>query len=150
MALEKWQPKFMTRSPFREFSRLERAMEDMFGGWPAWGEWEHGWTPAVDMVDRDDEIVLRADVPGFDEKNIDVRVTDHTLTIKGDRKDEKEEKKEGYYHSERSWGTFTRTLTLPAMVDAGKIKATLAKGVLEVHLPKVKEAKGTKIDVKAA
>jgi hypothetical protein len=102
------------------------------------------------MVDRDDEIVLRADLPGLDEKDIEVRVHDHTLTIQGERKEEKEEKKEDYYFSERSYGAFTRTLPLPAGVEADKVKATFKKGVLEVHLPKAKEAKGKKIEVKAS
>jgi HSP20 family protein len=140
----------MTRNPFREFTRLERAMEDMFGRLPTWGDWDRGTTPAVDMIDRADEIVVRADVPGFEAKEIDVTVTDHTLVIKGEHKEEKEEKKEDYYYNERSWGAFARTVTLPANVDAAAIKATVAKGVLEVHLPKAKEAKGTKIEVKAA
>lgn len=152
MALERWRPKFMMRSPFRELSRLEREMEDAFGRLPAGrlGDWERGWTPAVDMVDHDDEIVLRADLPGLDEKDIEVRVHDHVLTIQGERKEETEEKKEDYYYSERSYGAFARTLSLPAGVEADKVKATFKKGVLEVHLPKAKEAKAKKIEIKAA
>jgi HSP20 family protein len=152
MALERWRPKFMTRSPFRELARFERAMEDAFGRLPAWpwSDWERGWAPAVDMLDRDDEIVLRADLPGLDEKDIEVTVHDHTLTIQGERTEEKEEKKEEYCFSERSYGAFTRTLPLPAGVEADKVKATFKKGVLEVHLPKAKEAKGRKIEVKAS
>jgi HSP20 family protein len=127
-------------------------MEDAFGRLPAWrlGDWERGWTPAVDMVDHDDEIVLRADLPGLDEKDIEVRVHDHVLTIQGERKEETEEKKEDYYYSERSYGAFARTLSLPAGVEADKVKATFKKGVLEVHLPKAKEAKAKKIEIKAA
>jgi HSP20 family protein len=127
-------------------------MEDAFGRLPAGrlGDWERGWTPAVDMVDHDDEIVLRADLPGLDEKDIEVRVHDHVLTIQGERKEETEEKKEDYYYSERSYGAFARTLSLPAGVEADKVKATFKKGVLEVHLPKAKEAKAKKIEIKAA
>jgi HSP20 family protein len=127
-------------------------MEDAFGRLPAGrlGDWERGWTPAVDMVDHDDEIVLRADLPGLDEKDIEVRVHDHVLTIQGERKEETEEKKEDYYYSERSYGAFARTLSLPAGVEADKVKATFKKGVLEVHLPKAKEAKVKKIEIKAA
>lgn len=152
MALEKWRPRFMTRSPFRELTRFEREMEDAFGRLPAWpwGDWERGWMPAVDMVDHDDEIVLRADLPGLDEKDVEVRVHDHTLTIRGERKEEKEEKKEDYYYSERTYGAFARTLSLPAGVEADRVKATFKKGVLEVHLPKATEAKGKKIEIKAA
>ncbi len=152
MALEKWRPRFMMRSPLREFARLEREMEDMFGRgpeWP-WGDWDRGWTPAVDMVDHKDQIVLRADLPGLEEKDIEVTVQNGAVTIRGERKEEKEEKKEDYYYNERSYGVFTRTMTLPTGVDADKVKATFKKGVLEVHLPKAKEAKGTKVEIKAA
>jgi HSP20 family protein len=142
----------MTLSPFRDLAQLQREMAEMFGrvpGWP-WAEREDGWAPAVDMIERDDEIVLRADLPGLDEKDIEVTVQNSTLVIRGERKTEREEKKENYYYSERGYGAFARTLALPATVEAEKVKATFKKGVLEVHLPKAKEAKGTKIEIKAA
>jgi HSP20 family protein len=126
-------------------------MEDAFGwspGWP-WGK-ERGWVPAIDMVDRKDEIVLRADLPGLEEKEIEVTVQDGSVTIRGERKEETEEKKEDYCYSERRYGLFSRTLPLPAGVEADKVKATFKKGVLEVHLPKAKEMKGKRIEVKAA
>ena len=152
MAMEQWRPRLMARSPFRELARLEREMEDMFGRFPAWpwGERERGWAPAVDMVEREDELVLRADLPGLEEKDIEVTVQDGGLTIRGERKEETEEKKENYYFSERTYGLFSRTVPLPAGVDPDKVKATFKKGVLEVHLPKAKEAKGKKIEIKAA
>jgi HSP20 family protein len=152
MALELWRPRFMSRGPFRDLARLEREMEDAFSWLPAWpwGERERGWAPAVDMVDHKEEIVLRADLPGLEEKNIEVTVQDGSLTIRGERKEETEEKKEDYYYSERRYGLFARTLPLPAGVEADKVKATFRNGVLEVHLPKAKEAKGRKIEVKAA
>lgn len=152
MAIEVWRPRFgLMRSPFRELARLQREMEEMFDrlwpGWP-WGEREGTWVPAVDMVDRKDEIVLRADLPGLSEKDIEVTVQDNTLTIRGERKEEREEKKEDYYYCERSLGAFSRSLTLPAGVDTEKVKATFKNGVLEIHLPKAKEAKGRKIEIK--
>ena len=152
MALELWRPRLMGWGPMREIARLEREMEDMFGRLPQWpfGDRERGWAPAVDMIDQKDEIVLRADLPGIDEKDIEVTVQDGTLTVRGERKEEKEEKKENYYYSERTYGAFTRTLMLPTGVDPDKVKATFSKGVLEVHLPKAKEAKGKKVEVKAA
>ena len=150
MALEKWRPRLMAQSPFRDLARLEREMEDMFGRWPAWPWSERGWAPAVDMIDHEDEIVLRADLPGLDEKDIEVTVQDGTVGIRGERKEGKEEKKEDYYYSERSYGAFARTLMLPTTVEADKVKATFKNGVLEVHLPKAKEAKGKKIEIKAA
>jgi HSP20 family protein len=152
MALERWRPRLMARSPFRELARLEHEMEDMFGRLPTWpwGERERGWAPAVDMIDHKDEIVLRADLPGLDEKDIEVTVQDGMVIIRGERKEETEEKKEDYYYSERSYGVFARTLPLPAGVEADRVKATFKKGVLEVHLPKAKEATGKKIEIKAA
>jgi HSP20 family protein len=148
MALERWRPTGLARSPFRD---LAREMEEAFGRFfPAWSE-ERGatWMPAVDMVDEKDEIVVKADLPGLDQKDIEVTVQDSTLTIRGQRKEEKEEKKEGYYFAERSYGTFMRSLPLPKGVDADRVKATFKKGVLEVHLPKAKEAKGKTVEVKA-
>lgn len=147
MALELWRPR-MLRGPFRELARMEREMEDLFGRveWP-WRA-ERGWAPAIDMVDAKEEIVLRADLPGMDEKSIDVSVQDGTVTISGERKEEKEEKKEDYYYAERSYGAFSRTVMLPVGVDADRVKATFKKGVLEVHLPKAKEATGRKVDIK--
>jgi HSP20 family protein len=148
MALERWRPRGMARSPFRD---LAREMEETFGRFfPAWSEERgHAWMPAVDMVDEKDEIVVKADLPGLDQKDIEVTVQDGTLTIRGERKEEKEEKKEDYYYAERSYGTFVRSLQLPRGVEADKVKATFKNGVLEVHLPKAKEAKGKAIEIKA-
>jgi HSP20 family protein len=105
----------------------------------------------VDMLDQKDEIVLRADLPGLEEKDIDVTVHDGSVTIRGERREETEEKKKDeYYYCERKYGAFSRTLPLPTGIDADKVKATFKRGVLEVHLPKAKEARGRKIEVKAA
>jgi HSP20 family protein len=149
MAIDVWRPK-LTRSPFRELVRMEREMEDLFGRFlPAWGDKERGWAPMVDMVDQKDEIVVKADLPGLEEKDIEVTMQDSTLTIRGERKEEKEEKKEDYYYAERSYGAFVRSLPLPTPIEADRVKATFKKGVLEIHLPKAKEAKGKKVDIKA-
>lgn len=152
MPMERWRPRLIPPSPFRGLARLEREMEEMFGRLPAWpwSDRERVWAPAVDMIDHDDEIVLRADLPGLDEKDIEVTVQDGALAIRGQRKEETEEKKEDYYYSERSHGAFARTLTLPTTVAADTVKATFTKGVLEVRLPKAKAAKGKKIEIKAA
>ena len=148
MALERWRQRGLARSPFRE---LAREMEETFGRFfPAWSE-ERGyaWMPAVDMVEEKDEIVVKADLPGLDQKDIEVTVQDSTLTIRGERKEEKEEKKEDYYYAERSYGAFVRSLPLPNGVEADKVKATFKKGVLEVRMPKAKEAKGKTVEIKA-
>ncbi len=150
MALELWRPRMR---PFRELARLERDFGDVFGSflrdWP-WPTGEgRGWTPAVDVVDKPDEVVIRADLPGLEQKDVDVTVQDGMLTIRGERKEEHEEKREDYYCCERSFGAFARTFPLPPGADAEKVKATFKNGILEIHMQKTKESKGKKIEVKA-
>lgn len=109
-------------------------------------------TPPVDIVEKESAYEVTADVPGFDEKNIEVKLVNGALCIKGERKAEKEEKKEGYYHSEREFGSFERRFELPESVDSAKIEANLNKGVLTVTLPKKLEAQQPvkKIEIKPA
>jgi HSP20 family protein len=129
-------------------------MDELFGRffregpWPRLAGETRGWAPAVDMIDRKDEVVLRADLPGLEQKDIEVSVEQGILTIRGERKEEKEVKEQDYYASERWAGAFARSLALPPGVDVEKITATFKNGVLELHLPKTKEAKGRKIDIK--
>jgi HSP20 family protein len=135
---------------------MEREMEDLFerflGGSPLtrWAGDGHGSAPAIDMIDRKDEIVVHADLPGLDEKDIEITVDDGQLSIRGERKEEHETKEEGVYRCERWAGAFCRNLALPPGVDADKIQATFKKGVLEIHLPKTTDAKGKKVEIKAA
>ena len=155
MPIERWRPKWdLMRSPFQEFGRMEDEMERVFGrlfrGWPWRAAEATGWAPAVDMTERDDEIVLRADLPGLEQKDIEVNVHDGMITVKGERKEEREAKEKGYHYSERSFGAFVRTLPLPSGIDADKVRATFKNGVLEVHVPRTRESKGKKIEVKAA
>ena len=108
------------------------------------------WTPPVDIRETDNEVVLMADVPGIDEKNIDIRIEAGTLTIKGERKFEEEKKGEGYHIMERGYGTFARSFRLPESVDPEKVKADYKAGVLSVALPKKELAKprAVKVEVK--
>ena len=92
--------------------------------------------------------MVTAELPGIDKDNISVNLTDHTLTIKGEKKKEEEIKEENYYRSERSYGSFLRTLELPRDVHADKVKASFKNGVLEVRLPKTEEAKAKEVKVK--
>ena len=144
----------MRGGPFREMARMEREMEDVFGRsfrewpWPRLAGEARGWAPAVDMIDRKDEVVHRADLPGLEQKDIEVSVEDGILTVRGERKEEREAKEEDYYCCERWAGTFARSLTLPPGVESEKVKAVFRNGVLEIHLPKTKEAKGKKVEVK--
>lgn len=156
MAVERWRPGWglMRGGPWREMARMDREMEDLFGRffreWPwARGAGEiRGWAPAVDMMDRKDEVIIRADLPGLEQKDIEVNVGEGALTIRGQRKGDQEVKEENSYYAERWTGSFARSVALPPGVDAEKIRATFKNGVLEVHLPKTKEAKGKKIEVK--
>jgi HSP20 family protein len=113
-----------------------------------------GWqiAPAVDVVERDKEYEITAELPGMDEKNIEVKVSNGMLTLKGEKTEEKEEKEKDYYLSERSYGSFQRSFTIPDVVDTNKIEASFAKGVLTVKLPKSAEAQKSekKIAVKSA
>jgi len=152
MALEVWRPKWgLARRPFREF---EREMDEMFDRffqdwpWPRLTGPARGWAPPIDMLDRKDEVILRADVPGLEQKDIEVSVEDGVLSIKGERKEEKEVKEEKYYACERWAGAFVRSVTLPPGLETEKIKAIFRNGVLEVHLPKSQEAKGKRIEIK--
>ena len=105
------------------------------------------WIPAMDLVETEDRFVLRADLPGLSEGDISLEVERGVLTISGERKAEHEDKGEGYYRLERSFGSFSRQLTLPDGVDADRIEARFDKGVLEVRIPKPEERKPRKVSI---
>jgi HSP20 family protein len=108
--------------------------------------------PAIDLVEKEKEYEITAELPGIDEKNVEIKLANNTLTIKGEKKEEKEEKQKDYYLSERRYGSFQRSFALHDGIDADKIEANFAKGVLTVKLPKTTEAQKAekKIEVKAA
>jgi HSP20 family protein len=137
---------------FRDFNRgwpLSRAV-DFEPMWQMDINW--GNVPAVDVVEKEKAFEVTAELPGMDEKNIDVSVSNGMLTIKGEKQEDKEEKKKGYYLSERRFGSFERSFRIPVGVDPDKIDASFKKGVLTVTLPKKPEAQKPekKISVKAA
>jgi HSP20 family protein len=103
--------------------------------------------PPVDIYEDEHNIILKIEVPGIDEKDIDVRIQNNTLTVQGDRKIEKEEKEENFRRVERQYGSFTRSFTLPSSVDPGQVSARCDKGVLKISLAKKAEAKPTQIKV---
>lgn len=143
-------------SPFEE---MERLFEGFMSGhllrpfrwdWPSWGEpmsLLENRLPRVDIIDRDDEIVLRAEMPGVEKKDLDVSLTDNTVTIKGRTYQEQREEQGNYYRSEMSRGAFARTVTLPGDVEGAKAKATFKDGVLELSLPKTETSKRRSITV---
>lgn len=107
--------------------------------------------PAVDVVEKDKEFAITAELPGLDEKNVEVKLSNGSLVISGEKKDEREEKDKNHYFSERRYGSFRRAFRIPEGVDADKIEASFDKGVLTVRLPKTAEAQKAekKIDIKA-
>jgi HSP20 family protein len=105
------------------------------------------WIPPMDLVETEEEFVLRADLPGLAEGDVNVELEDSVLTISGERKSEHEERKEGYYRVERASGAFSRSLTLPEGVNAEAIKAHFDKGVLEIRIPKPEEKKPRKVAI---
>ncbi len=105
------------------------------------------WVPAVDIRETDEGYILKVDLPGMKKEDIQVDISDNTLTIKGERKIESEAKKEDYVRIERIYGAFSRSFALPPNVDASKIKAKYENGVLELVLPKKEEAKPKKINI---
>jgi HSP20 family protein len=105
------------------------------------------WAPSVDIFETDNELVLKADIPGVDQKDIDIRIENGTLSIKGERKFEKEENNKGFHRMERSYGSFVRYFTLPETVDTEHVKAEYNNGVLNLTLPKKEIAKPKAIKV---
>jgi len=146
----------LARNPLRELLRMERDMEDMLSR--AFGDrrgtyWDgetRGWVPPVDVLDLKDEMIVRTDLPGLDQKDIEIAVDNGLMTIRGERKEERQVKDDDYHSCERWSGRFARTLTLPPGVDAEKTTATFKNGVLEIHLHKTKEAASKRIEIRAA
>jgi HSP20 family protein len=151
MAIEVWRPRWGITPwrPFRNMEEWDRQFDDFFS--PAMWRWpnEKNWVPSVDIFEKDDKFVVKAELPGMKEEDIDVSVVGDTLTVKGEKKTETEVNEEDYYRCERSYGNFYRSIPLPSTVDANKIEANYQDGVLEVTLPKAAEVKPKKIAVSA-
>jgi HSP20 family protein len=149
MAIVRWEP-------FRDLvglqERMNRLFDESFRGLGRGGsddEWSLGgsWAPAVDIFQQEGNIVLKAEVPGMDPKDVEIRVENNVLTLRGERKFDDEVKRENYHRVERSYGAFTRSFTLPNVVDTEKIKADYRDGVLRVTLPTREEAKPKQITI---
>ena len=140
MAIIRWDP-FRDVVTLRD--RMNRLFEDVVSG-RVGDEKEmitSSWSPAVDIYETENEIVLSAEVPGVDEKDIEIKIEDSTLSIKGERKFEKETREENYHRIERSYGSFYRSFSLPGTVDQEHIEARHEGGVLKIHMPKKPESK---------
>lgn len=142
-------------SPFED---VERVFDEFFSRpWPSLLRWERPSLPAfrelearlpkLDVIDRDDEVIVKAEVPGVKREDIEITLTGNLITVKGATKKEEKEEKGDFYRCEISRGAFSRTVSLPAEVDDSKAKASLTEGVLEITLPKVEKAKKRAIKV---
>ena len=134
--------------PLQEFASLRQQMDKLMGslfGKDAYVR--QSWMPDVEVSETENEIVVRADTPGMDEKDLSVSLLGDTLILKGERKQQKEEKSKHLHRMEMAYGGFERSILLPVPVDTDKMSATLNKGVLEVHLPKSAAAKAKEIKI---
>lgn len=145
MALVRW-------DPVRELSGLQTDMNRLFdtffqpeGNGQAAGA--RRWVPAMDLVETEDSLLLRADLPGLSEEDVSVEVQDNVLTVSGERRAEHEDKGEGYHRVERSFGQFTRTVSLPDGIDQDQVQANFNNGVLEVRIPKPEQRQPKKIAI---
>lgn len=159
--LGRWEPEARPFESFgREMEALHRHIDRLFEG--LWSEgsgssppklWGRGEIAAeLDVTEDDKAFTVKVDLPGLSEKDVEVTLSDRLLTISGEKQEEKETKEKDYYRRERAYGTFRRSIEIPAAVDAAKVEASFDKGVLTVQLPKTKEAqeKVKQIEVKAA
>jgi HSP20 family protein len=140
--------------PNGELEQLGRYFEDVFGRslLPAWtrtGPEAEAWAPKIEVIEQKERFLVKAELPGVEEKDINLSITGNVLTIEGEKQTSAESDKEGYHYSETSYGSFSRSLTIPSSVDMDKIEANSEKGVLEIFLPKMREAQPKKISVKA-
>jgi HSP20 family protein len=140
-------------APWTGFGSVRKEMDRLF---ERLGDWDlpemrtlGDWAPTLDFSENKDSFVVKAEIPGIDSRDISVSLENQMLTIKGEKKHEKEEKDEQYYRMERNYGAFARTVRLPAAVDGSKVTAAFKNGLLTVTLPKAPGAKGSTIPVKA-
>jgi HSP20 family protein len=135
--------------PLRDLQRLQEEMNRAFDDrlYARDGE-SVGWSPRVDIYEDEEGISLQFELAGVDPKDVDIRFENGVLTLRGERKLEREDKRDNYHRVEMAYGTFTRSFSLPGTIDAEKIKAESKNGILKVHLPKRPEAKPKSIQVK--
>jgi HSP20 family protein len=149
MAIIRW-------NPAQDLMRMREEMDSLFQqflrpGTSEEGSWGQGlWAPPVDIVETDDALVMKVELPGFSKDDIQIELHDNRLTLRGERKYEKEVKEEQYRRRERAYGRFERSFLLPTVIDQDKVTAEFKDGVLELRLPKSQEAKAKRIAVTEA
>ena len=138
--------------PWTGVTGLRTEMDRLFERFlePAWNELSTlgDWQPKVDITETKDTVVVKAELPGMKKEDLDLNISENLLTIKGEKKKEEEVKEKGYYYSERSYGSFTRTVELPKEVQTDKVRASFKDGVLEIRVPKTEEAKRKEVKIK--
>ncbi len=144
----------MRWEPFSEMNSLQREINRLFSDTmkrevTGSGEFvTRSWAPSVDVIEKENEIVVKAEIPGMEQKDIDVHLEDNQLTIKGERKFEKEDKGENYIRQERVYGSFYRSFTIGSGIQADKVNASYKNGILEIVLPKEEKVQPKKIEIK--
>jgi HSP20 family protein len=145
MGITRWRPLRDLVSMQEEMNRL---FDDFFGRPLVRAEGTEGvWSPSVDVSEDKDNVIVRAEMPGMKKEEVKISIQDNVLTLKGEKKQEKEEKDANYHRIERSYGSFSRSFTLPTAVKADKVKASYKDGMLNITLPKTEEAKPKEIPV---
>ena len=145
MAITRWRP-------FRDLisiqDEMNRLFDDFFGYRPVRVEWtERVWSPRVDVSENKDNVIIKTEMPGMEKEDVKISIQDNVLTLKGEKRQEKEEKDKNYHRIERSYGSFCRSFQLPTSVKTDKIKANYKDGVLNISLPKTEEVKPKEIPI---
>ena len=147
MALVRWEP---AREVDSLQSEVNRVFDAFFGTGASTATRARRWVPAMDLVETEDQLVLKADLPGMTHDDINIEVKDGVLTVSGERRAEHQENSEGFYRVERAFGQFSRSMSLPDGIDADKIAADFHDGVLEVRIPKPEERKPHRVQIGTA
>lgn len=148
MALIRWEPVAELGTIQNEMNRLFNTFFDQPGTTSGGGAAARRWIPAMDLVEIEDQYVLRADLPGLTDQDVNVQLHDNVLTISGERKAAHATQQEGYYRLERAFGSFSRSLTLPDGVDPDAVQAHFDRGVLEIRIPKPEQKKPRQVQIK--
>jgi HSP20 family protein len=147
MALIRWEPVTELNTIQNEMNRLFNNFFDQPGQATRGNGTARRWLPAMDLVETAERYVLRADLPGLDDGDVNIQLEDNVLTISGERKAEREDQQEGYYRLERAFGSFSRSLTLPDGVNPDGIEAHFNRGVLEITIPKPEQKKPRTVQI---
>jgi len=154
MSIERWKPMHDLAAFPTDILSMQREMNRMFDRFFRGGEVDESeltpstWLPAVDLVEKDNKFVAKVELPGVKKDDVKITLSDNILTVRGEKKEEKETRESNYHRLERSYGSFQRSFTLPTTVENDKVDAEYKDGILTITLPKAEEAKRKQIDVK--